>query len=361
MPRTRAHTVATAIAWLLLAVAAPSTASAQTAPPAPPTPVRTTADSVVFIRITPSSARANVISQERLDSLHIVLRQMETQAVGSRDWVELQNRVTAIMSDLREQAPMAGRMTPSPSRELTPGVYTFGEGRLLRDPIPTPRGWIGLNIDGPHDVTLTGDGEAVHYFEYPLVVSVDPNSPADRSGISSGDLLMAYDGADVRQSWINMTRLLQPDRKITVTVKRDGQTKRYHVTVDSAPAGFVRRLAIPLPAPNLRYSFTPAVPGALLPSMVATNALFGATMSDVTQELASALSLSAGVLVNAAPPESPAYKGGLRVGDVVTSAGGVRVASVNQFRHAVAAHADDRQLVLEVRRKGQSRQLTLRW
>jgi len=320
----------------------------------------TTADSVVFLRITPSP-RAAALSQERLDSLHRVLKEMEEQAVGSPGWTEMQTRVTALLRALSEQSEVRARMAPSAPRELLPGVFALGEGRSLSDPIPIPRGWIGLNIDGPHDVTLTSDGEAVHYFEYPLVVSVDPNSPADRSGISSGDILLAYDGADVRESWINMTRLLQPDRKITVSVKRDGQTKRFHVTVDSAPAGFVRRLAVPLPAPNLRYSFTPVPPGAPLPSVVATNALFGATMSDVTPELGAALSISAGVLVNAAPPESPAYKGGLRVGDVVTSAGGTRVSSVNQLRRAVVEHAEDHALTLDVRRKGDSRQITLRW
>lgn len=332
----------------------------QTTPP-PPGSRMGTADSVVFLRITPASPEATVISQERLDSLHRVIRQMEELSVGTPEWRQMQLRVTALLEGLREQSAVRTRLAPTPPRELVPGVFALGDAGSLRDPIPTPRGWIGLNIDGPHDVSITNDGEAVHYFEYPLVVSVDPNSPADRSGISTGDLLMAYDGADVRQSWINMTRLLQPDRKIMVTVKRDGQTRRYRVTVDSAPAGFVKRLAVPLPARNGNVAFLSLGPGDPLPSVVAPNALFGATLSDVTPELASALSISAGVLVNAAPLESPAYKGGLRVGDVVTSAGGVRVGSVGQFRRAVFTHADEHQLTLEVRRKGEARQLTLRW
>lgn len=330
-------------------------ASGQTAPP-PPLQRTTMADSVVFLRITPSP-RAAALSQERLDSLHRVLKEMEDAPVGSSAWTEMKSRVTTLLNSLSEQTATGVRMIAPLDPSDLPGL-----ARMVRaDPLPIPRGWIGLSLDGPHDVMLTSDGEAVHYFEHPLVVSVDPNSPADRSGISSGDTLMAYDGADVRQSWINMTRLLQPDRKITVSIKREGQTKNFRVTVDSAPLGFVRRLAVPLPAPNLGYRFTPVPPGALLPTLAATNALFGATMSDVTPELGAALSISAGVLVNAAPPESPAYKAGLRAGDVVTSAGGTRVTSVSQFRRAVVEHAEEHELTVDVRRKGKARRLTLRW
>lgn len=324
-------------------------AQAATTPPARATAV----DTAIIIRIAPPSPRALSLSRERLDSLHRVLKILENQVVGSPGWAELQAQVTSLMSSLREQVPGTLVISPGSSDPLPIDVAPMPPSLT----IAPPRGWIGLSLEGPHDITLTPDGEAIHYFDYPLIVSVDPNSPADRSGINRGDLLVAYDGVDVRQSWVNMGRLLEPDRKIRVTVRRDGRTRQYSVTVDSAPPLFRRRAPVAIVAPRALTR----EPGFVPPSLFAPDALFGAVLSDVTPELSHALSVPAGVLVNGAPPESPAYKGGLRAGDVVTRADGESVASVAALRRLVLEHAADRQVTLDVRRKSAKRQITLRW
>jgi serine protease Do len=325
---------------------APEPARAQNAPLP-----RRSVDTSIVIRIPTPDPRALSLSRERLDSLRHVLKILETQVVGTAAWAELQAQVTSLLAGLRQPVPGSLLLAGGSGDLLPVDVAPMASAARMM----MPRGWIGLSLEGPHDLALTPEGESIHYFDYPLIVSVQPNSPADKSGISRGDVLLAYDGADVRESWVNMGRLLQPNRRISITVKRDGHTRRYDVKVDSAPPD------TRMPVPARFRAVAPTAPGAMLPPPFAPDALFGAVLSDVTPELSGALSIPSGVLVNGAPPESPAYEAGLRVGDVVTSADGTRVASVNALRRVVVAHSGDRQVTLELRRKGAKRHVTLRW
>jgi membrane-associated protease RseP (regulator of RpoE activity) len=106
------------------------------------------------------------------------------------------------------------------------------------------KGWIGINAQGIQLPPRFRDGEIyLKYMEYPKVVTVDANSPAARAGILKGDLLVAYDGADLRENEINLTRLLQPLRQIRVTVDRDGDRHDYPLVVAKAPQSLlVRRM-----------------------------------------------------------------------------------------------------------------------
>ena len=42
------------------------------------------------------------------------------------------------------------------------------------------------------------EGDFIQYFAYPSIIAVDPESPAQRAGIVTGDVLIAYNGLDVR-------------------------------------------------------------------------------------------------------------------------------------------------------------------
>ena len=83
---------------------------------------------------------------------------------------------------------------------------------------------------------MNDNGELrITQFAHPVIVTVDPQSPAEKAGIMAGDVLVAYNGVDVVNHEFNLTTLLRPDSRITVTVRRDGELKDYPLVVAKAP------------------------------------------------------------------------------------------------------------------------------
>jgi len=275
------------------------------------------------------------------------------------------------------------------------------------------KGWIGINAQGIQLPPRFRDGEIyLKYMEYPKVITVDANSPAARAGILKGDLLVAYDGADLRENEINLTRLLQPLRQIRVTVDRDGDRRDYPLVVAKAPQSvLVRRMesglvqfddTMPPPArvlagprrggaggrgtimeppPLLRGVGGGARGGRVLmapadPSDTTTlsvepprffimrsfgDGLLGAQAAVVDAELGESFGVDAGVLLTHVAESSPARTSGLRSGDVIVKANGEDVTSIPQLRRIIAGAGDDRRVELRVVRQKKPTNLTLRW
>jgi predicted metalloprotease with PDZ domain len=262
----------------------------------------------------------------------------------------------------------------------------------------TPRGWIGIVLTGAATEARVERGELIlHYFSYPLIASVDPSSPAQRAGLAPNDTLIAYNGRDVRDTDISMTRLLQPDAKLMVRIRRDGRVRELPVIVAATPTRIKQRRddeirdarsafvlsgipdapmfpRMPAPGPGsvgvprtirppMRVSAATALPP--LPPSIAfvTNGIAGAQMVTVTEALAKSVNLPSGVLVANAPAGSPAAESGLRDGDVIVKAELQPVRSVADLRELIgqAAEGGERSVVLETVREKRTRKVTLRW
>jgi S1-C subfamily serine protease len=265
--------------------------------------------------------------------------------------------------------------------------------RVIRD--ARPRGYIGIITEQPRLRMLNGTALSIRYLDYPPIVSVDPNSPAERAGIGEGDVLLAFNGEDVRDRFINMTRLLEPQHRISITVRRNGEPMDFSVLVARAPATQVERwteiptlLSAGTPDDKsaravdpLRFLVKPlARPeadegGVSLPagSPIDTKPLFvfraldganvvaGAQVLEVRNEdLARALGGPGGILVLDVAP-GPALSSGLRGGDVILAAAGQPVRSIRDLRQRIAERTDQGAIALEIRRAKRVQQLTLRW
>jgi membrane-associated protease RseP (regulator of RpoE activity) len=259
-----------------------------------------------------------------------------------------------------------------------------------------PQGWLGFTAAlAVNRNWYDALGQYVEYFEYPTIVEVESNSPASRAGVRVGDLLLAYNGLDVRRQAINLTRLLEPGREVTVRVRRDGDAKEYEVRVEKAPPALAaeRRAAsaefMATTAPGMEQrrivelhaataasgvrSPTPSAvraPGApvgamvarTMPAMLPPNGMLGAAMMDVNPGVAKALrgmDGKRGVLVMTVPENTPAYRIGLRDGDVI-----LRVESVEVWNTAVlrsrlreAEQASDK-VKLSILRDGKTREIS---
>ena len=88
----------------------------------------------------------------------------------------------------------------------------------------------------------------------------------------------------------------------------------------------------------------------------------GVTIQPLTADAVSRLGLQSarGVLVNAVSPGSPAERGGLRAGDVITGFNGAAVNDPNALRNAVARTPPGSDVTLTVWRDGREQQLRAR-
>src|SRR6185436_8611920 len=129
------------------------------------------------------------------------------------------------------------------------------------------------------------------FLSYPEISSVDPSSPAQRAGLAAGDTLLAYDGQDVRGAEISMTRLLRPNSKVVIRVRRDGRIKELPVIVAEAPSGIKRRRGdefrdagqswfytpspevAPTPPPAAPHPYFPSVPPSMPPTPAAVGVM----------------------------------------------------------------------------------------
>jgi hypothetical protein len=91
------------------------------------------------------------------------------------------------------------------------------------------------------------------------------------------------------------------------------------------------------------------------------NGLFGAGLTSVNEELAQARNLPKGVLVTNVPEGSPAFRSGLRIGDVIITANDDSVTTVGELRDLVIRHFADRSLALQVSRQEKTKKLVLSW
>jgi C-terminal processing protease CtpA/Prc len=316
----------------------------------------------------------------RLDSLR---RELEGMGLDAPDRRALSRELRVIISSLADLTQLDPQMRTRVPSMIGQNLRSMSEalahtevfaGPRLRSGATLQPGWIGLNIEAPHTrMVVRNDSAYIRYFGYPEIVSVEPNSPAERVGMTRGDQIIAYDGADLRNREINLTRLLQPSRRITVTIRRDGEERQFPIVVTKPPPQVITRRQLTLPggaldsmpdgvmlraAPRLRGGGSTVLFDPMDPEKAP---VAGAKLTEIrNDELGHIFGVSSGVLVTEVFSD-PARSSGLRGGDVIVTADGQDLASVAQLRRIVARHNGDRAVDLEIVRQKRTRQLTLRW
>jgi predicted metalloprotease with PDZ domain len=318
----------------------------------------------------------------KLDSLRATFDALNTDA-PERPKVEreidvmiraLEEQVRSAAQSARVDTDLGARIHREITRAMT---RTLEEPKIvLRAYVNAlPDGWIGINVEAPQTLEVLGDSVYVRYLSYPRVVSVEPSSPAEQAGIVRGDRLVAYNGSDVRARPVNITRLLQPATRITVTVMRDGAQRDFPLVVAKAPRRFVERrqlnavdragegaavrvFSLPrTPAPS-----SPHWPTMLPFEQLTENApLAGASLAAIQSErMGRYFGVSSGILVTGVFGD-PAAASGLQEGDVIRNANGREVTTVLQLRRIVEAHIAERLVELEVIRHRKPLTVKLRW
>jgi len=194
------------------------------------------------------------------------------------------------------------------------------------------RGYLGVYIQ---DVTPEiakafglGQGGGV------LIGDVTPDTPAARAGLKKGDVVLQLNGAPVDSRNQLQVRISQtpPGTPVNLKVWRDGKTQDVTVKLGELPEKAAKAGS----------------------SEEGGGALEGVDVENLTPEIAQQLNLrpgTRGVVVSSVDPSSPAASQGLREGDVSQEVNHRPVASVEEYRRALAG-AEKQPILLLVNHGG---------
>ena len=193
------------------------------------------------------------------------------------------------------------------------------------------RGYLGVNIQ-----TITPDlAEALEIEETAgaLVADVVADSPAAKSGIERGDIIIDFDGNSIKDSRDLSTRVAGTPvgEKVQLTVLRDGDKKELSVTVEKLAAD-----------------------ETLLGSSDSEKGRWGLQLHDLNPQIEEQFRLKAdqGVAVVGIEPDSPAAEAGIRQGDVIVEVNRKPVASVDDVKQEIKQSQEKDRLLLLVQRDG---------
>ena len=177
----------------------------------------------------------------------------------------------------------------------------------LREKGRVVRGYIGASVQ-----PLTPElADAMKLKGQPtgaLVGEIVPNSPSQKAGIKTGDVITAVNGkkvSDARELRL-MIGSIAPGTKVQMEVNREGQAKTFNVELAEMPAGAAEQGVEASPEENAQPE--------------KTTVFGGVAVADITDDIRSALNLPKGVqgaVIAEIDADSPAAKAGLREGDVI--------------------------------------------
>lgn len=203
------------------------------------------------------------------------------------------------------------------------------------------RGRIGVQIGPvPEDVAQALGLEKA---QGALVSMVEPEGPAAKAGVQSGDVITHFEGKPINQV-SDLPRIVggtKPGTKAALEVWRKGKAVKLQVEVGEMTDGDA------------------ASPGAQTPeaeTATATDAL-GLKVTDVAKDVRKKLRIGGGVQVVEA--EGPAANAGLAPGDVILTVNHVDITDAKQFAKVVSELSNARAAALLVMRGDQSQWVTL--
>ena len=177
------------------------------------------------------------------------------------------------------------------------------------------RGWLGVSIQ---DVDRNlADSFGLERPSGALIVQVGKDSPADRAGIQSGDVIVKFADETIETSadLPHVVGLIAPGTKVTAVIVRDGKEKVVAAEVGGLGADDIARVDSGVSAD-----------GSL--------SLLGMTVTELEPAMLSELGLAGGAMISDVELDSPADAAGVRVGDILTRFGNQPVSRVSDLSAA---------------------------
>lgn len=193
----------------------------------------------------------------------------------------------------------------------------------LREFGETRRGWLGVRIQPVDDVIA--DSLGLGTARGALIAGVDEKGPAKPAGLQAGDVIVRFDGKDIKESR-DLPRLVASmpvGKSVEVVVIRDGKELTRTVTLGRLEDGETKTAAI-----EDEKQQQSAVEKAL-----------GMEFSNLTPDLRKTFSVKdsiKGVAITSVDPGSAAAERGLKAGDIIVEVNHAAVESPGDVAKAIA-------------------------
>ncbi len=175
-----------------------------------------------------------------------------------------------------------------------------------------------------------------------LVNDVNADSPAEKAGLESGDVIVGFNGDDIKNAndIRNSVGLVQPGTRTDLTYLRDGRRLTTRITVEA----FVEEAS---EQPTSKSSS----------SSRKSESFSGAQLTDIPDDM-ELMDGNAGVLVSSVTRGSRAQRAGLRRGDIIRAVGREKVSDLAEFNAATDGKSGP--FALTVERDGNNLFLAIR-
>jgi len=207
----------------------------------------------------------------------------------------------------------------------------------LKDKGKVTRGWIGVSIQ-PVTKDLA-DSFGLPAERGALVSEVTPDSPAEKGGVKSGDIIISFDNKAIKEM-NDLPRLVAATaagRNVNVKVIRDGREENLALVIE-----------------KMKEGDDDSSPDAL--------DKLGLAVKDLTKELAASLRIkdTNGVVVTDVKPDGLAMSVGIQRGDVLKELNGIKITKVEEYEKALSTLKKDKVLRLLVKHGNSSRYVAIK-
>lgn len=251
-----------------------------------------------------------------------------------------------------------------------------------------PAGWFGVTIT---DNAMVDENFNAFFDSYPEVSRVDERSPAAKAGVKPGDVLISFNSHDMRGGAVQMKNWLKPGAPFVLQLRRSDVMREVRGIIGKRPEGW-EEVAIVTVTPRqaiegrvgsiggvplqpsrvmlrTRMPSPEPLPRVLAPALGYGTGAYpfaGAEFTALNDDLRDALGVkTSGVFVTSVMEGSPARTAGLRGGDIIVKADGIKVHGpvdlVGAIRNADSRSTTTHTMELEILRRNKPQTLTLDW